>query len=122
MKKDHNIVKINQEEAFKFSAGLAKMMKQREADLEKLRKPRGRVRKFLDKFLNLFSRKTKPFAQNTPFENLHIETDIPEGSKFPPCKNCGENHGMGIKDMKTGIIAPIEYCYSCFEKKFFHHV
>lgn len=32
---------------------------------------------------------------------------------YPPCKYCGHEHGMGIEDMSTGIIKPIDICYPC---------
>jgi hypothetical protein len=32
---------------------------------------------------------------------------------YPPCKKCGANHGMGIEDMKTGKITPIDICKEC---------
>lgn len=32
---------------------------------------------------------------------------------YPPCKKCGASHGMGIEEMSTGIIKPIDLCYNC---------
>jgi len=32
---------------------------------------------------------------------------------YPPCKKCGASHGMGLENMETGEIEPIEYCRSC---------
>jgi hypothetical protein len=29
------------------------------------------------------------------------------------CKKCGKEHGMGIEDMKTGEITPIDLCEDC---------
>lgn len=29
------------------------------------------------------------------------------------CKKCGAKHGMGIEDMETGNIEPIDYCKEC---------
>lgn len=33
--------------------------------------------------------------------------------EYPPCKKCGKSHGMGIEEMNTGIITPIDVCYDC---------
>ncbi len=33
--------------------------------------------------------------------------------EYPPCKKCGANHGMGIEDMQTGVITPIDTCRDC---------
>jgi hypothetical protein len=32
---------------------------------------------------------------------------------YPPCKYCGKSHGMGIEDMATGKIEPIDICKDC---------
>lgn len=32
---------------------------------------------------------------------------------YPPCKKCGASHGMGIEDMQTGVITPIDICREC---------
>lgn len=32
---------------------------------------------------------------------------------YPPCKKCGCAHGMGIEDMETGVITPIDICRKC---------
>jgi hypothetical protein len=37
---------------------------------------------------------------------------------YPPCKKCGASHGMGIEDMATGKIEPIDLCYSCLWEGF----
>lgn len=29
------------------------------------------------------------------------------------CKKCGATHGMGIEDMTTGIVTPIDHCRDC---------
>lgn len=33
--------------------------------------------------------------------------------EYPPCKECGASHGMGIENMETGEITPIDICYDC---------
>lgn len=33
--------------------------------------------------------------------------------KYPPCKKCGKSHGMGIENMETGEITPIDICSNC---------
>lgn len=33
--------------------------------------------------------------------------------EYPPCKYCGASHGMGIEDMTTGEITPIDVCNTC---------
>jgi hypothetical protein len=35
---------------------------------------------------------------------------------YPPCKKCGKSHGMGVEDMKTGVITPIDVCSKCLFK------
>lgn len=32
---------------------------------------------------------------------------------YPPCKYCGATHGMGIDNMETGEIEPIDVCKDC---------
>jgi hypothetical protein len=32
---------------------------------------------------------------------------------YPPCKRCGESHGMGIETMETGEVEPINLCKNC---------
>jgi hypothetical protein len=32
---------------------------------------------------------------------------------YPPCKYCGNNHGMGVKNTDTGEIKPIDICAHC---------
>ncbi len=32
---------------------------------------------------------------------------------YPPCKQCGKSHGMGVEDMQSGEITPIDLCYDC---------
>lgn len=32
---------------------------------------------------------------------------------YPSCKYCGTKHGMGIEDMATGEITPIDVCKDC---------
>jgi len=32
---------------------------------------------------------------------------------YPPCRKCGASHGMGIENMETGIIEPIDLCRDC---------
>ncbi len=32
---------------------------------------------------------------------------------YPPCKKCGDSHGMGIEEMSTGKIEPMDICYNC---------
>ena len=41
---------------------------------------------------------------------------------YPPCKKCGKSHGMGIEDMTTGKIEPIDLCYDCLWEGFPNHV
>jgi hypothetical protein len=36
--------------------------------------------------------------------------------EYPPCKYCGASHGMGIEEMATGKIEPIDICYDCLWK------
>ncbi len=33
--------------------------------------------------------------------------------EYPPCKKCGASHGMGIENMETGEIEPIDLCRNC---------
>lgn len=37
---------------------------------------------------------------------------------YPPCRKCGKSHGMGIEDMATGEIEPIDVCYECLWEGF----
>ncbi len=32
---------------------------------------------------------------------------------YPPCKKCGAAHGMGIENMETGVIEPLDICKNC---------
>lgn len=32
---------------------------------------------------------------------------------YPPCKKCGASHGMGIENMETGHIEPLDIWYDC---------
>lgn len=32
---------------------------------------------------------------------------------YPPCKNCGKSHGMGLEDRITGKITPLDICREC---------
>lgn len=32
---------------------------------------------------------------------------------YPPCKYCGASHGMGVEEMATGKITPMDICYKC---------
>lgn len=32
---------------------------------------------------------------------------------YPPCKTCGTKHGMGMENMQTGEITPIDVCKTC---------
>lgn len=32
---------------------------------------------------------------------------------YPPCRKCGATHKMGIKNMETGEIQPIDLCRDC---------
>jgi hypothetical protein len=32
---------------------------------------------------------------------------------YPPCRKCGATHGMGIENMETGEITPIDICEKC---------
>ena len=42
--------------------------------------------------------------------------------EYPLCRKCGASHGMGIEDMETGKIEPIDLCKSClFEKIQIHY-
>lgn len=38
--------------------------------------------------------------------------------EYPPCKKCGKSHGMGIEEMSTGKITPIDLCYECLWEGF----
>ncbi len=33
--------------------------------------------------------------------------------EYPPCRKCGASHGMGIEEMSTGKIEPIDLCSPC---------
>ncbi len=33
--------------------------------------------------------------------------------EYPPCKKCGKSHGMGVEEMATGIITPMDVCSNC---------
>jgi hypothetical protein len=33
--------------------------------------------------------------------------------EYPLCRKCGKSLGMGIENMKTGVIEPIDLCYEC---------
>lgn len=35
---------------------------------------------------------------------------------YPPCKYCGASHGMGVEEMATGKIEPMDICYTCLWK------
>lgn len=47
-----------------------------------------------------------------PDDALFEAEDIP--CEYPPCKKCGASHGMGVKNMRTGKIDPLDKCYDCF--------
>lgn len=32
---------------------------------------------------------------------------------YPPCRKCGASHGMGLENMETGEIKPIDLCENC---------
>jgi len=32
---------------------------------------------------------------------------------YPPCKKCGAAHKMGVEEMATGKITPMDICYNC---------
>jgi hypothetical protein len=32
---------------------------------------------------------------------------------YPPCIKCGKSHAMGLEEMETGKITPLDICYSC---------
>ena len=38
---------------------------------------------------------------------------------YPPCKKCGNSHGMGIENMETGEIEPIDICKKCLFEPFY---
>jgi hypothetical protein len=35
---------------------------------------------------------------------------------YPPCKYCGASHGMGVEEMSTSEITPMDVCYTCLWK------
>lgn len=35
---------------------------------------------------------------------------------YPSCKECGKEHGLGIINMKTGRIEPLDICNECLWK------
>lgn len=37
---------------------------------------------------------------------------------YPPCKHCGCSHKMGIEEIETGKIDPIDICHDCLWKDF----
>lgn len=41
---------------------------------------------------------------------------------YPPCRKCGKSHGMGVEEMSTGIITPIDLCYECLWEGFPKHL
>ena len=47
-----------------------------------------------------------------PIVDYSIE-EWPKDIVYPPCKKCGKSHGIGIKDMSTGHIQPLDLCYDC---------
>lgn len=34
-------------------------------------------------------------------------------TEYAPCKHCGNAHRMGIENMETGEIEPIDICHTC---------
>lgn len=32
---------------------------------------------------------------------------------YPPCKKCGASHQMGVEEMATGKITPMDICHDC---------
>ncbi len=32
---------------------------------------------------------------------------------YPPCKKCGASHHMGVENMETGHIEPMDICKEC---------
>ena len=36
--------------------------------------------------------------------------------EYPPCKYCGARHGMGIENIETGEIEPLDICKECLWK------
>ena len=74
---------------------------------------------------------TEPDINKSRYSKLSCETtslgigiDIPDDfiyeaesiieTPYPPCKYCGDSHGMGIKEMSTGKITPLDMCDKCF--------
>ncbi len=52
-----------------------------------------------------------------PPENNLVDYSIADQIvEYPPCRKCGAAHGMGIKEMATGKIEPLDLCYNCFWK------
>lgn len=41
---------------------------------------------------------------------------------YPLCRKCGASHGIGIEEMATGKIDPIDLCYDCLWEGFPHHL
>ena len=41
---------------------------------------------------------------------------------YPPCRKCGKTHGMGIENIQTGEITPLELCYDCLWEGFPYHL
>lgn len=37
---------------------------------------------------------------------------------YPNCKYCGAYHGMGIEEMSTGKITPLDICKECLWKPY----
>ena len=44
---------------------------------------------------------------------MYIPPTIVRG-EFIPCKKCGKDHGMGVKNMITGDFTPTDTCNDCF--------
>lgn len=56
----------------------------------------------------------KPLSDDTePTAHYIPEPETIVVGERIPCKKCGKSHGMGIKDMETGIHTPIDTCYDC---------
>jgi hypothetical protein len=59
----------------------------------------------------------KPFdfgGIDPPAESLYKEPIILDGAVFPPCRVCGQKHGYGMEDTRTGVITPLDICEVCF--------
>ncbi len=58
-------------------------------------------------------------AEDPPSYPMSDYDVLDQQVEYPPCRNCGAKHSMGILERNTGKIDPLDLCYNCFWQKAF---